>query len=84
MTERQTRRDFLITSGAVTGGIVTTTALKPTATNTAKPPANMPERVLGRTDVKLPICGLGGAGQTPLSWEDRERDAVAIIEKAWN
>ncbi|QSJ16963.1 aldo/keto reductase [Nostoc sp. UHCC 0702] len=82
MTERQTRRNFLITSVAVTGGIVTTTALQPNATNTAKPPANMPERVLGRTEVKVPIFGLGGAGQTPLSWEGKERDAVAIIEKA--
>ena len=42
----------------------------------------MPERVLGRTQVKVPIFGLGGAGQTPLSWEGRERDAMAIIEKA--
>lgn len=82
MTERQTRRNFLITSVAVTGGIVTTTALQTNAANTATPPASMPERVLGRTGVKVPIFGLGGAGQTPLSWEGKERDAVAIIEKA--
>ncbi|MBH8572167.1 aldo/keto reductase [Nostocaceae cyanobacterium CENA369] len=82
MTERQTRRNFLITSVAVTGGIVTTTALQKNAANTATPPASMPERVLGRTQVKVPIFGLGGAGQTPLSWEGKERDAVAIIEKA--
>ncbi|MBH8561177.1 aldo/keto reductase [Nostoc sp. CENA67] len=82
MTERQTRRNFLLTSVAVTGGIVTTSALQKNATNTATPPASMPERVLGRTEVKVPIFGLGGAGQTPLSWEGKERDAVAIIEKA--
>lgn len=82
MTERQTRRNFLITSVAVTGGIVATSALQKNATNTATPPASMPERVLGRTQVKVPIFGLGGAGQTPLSWEGKERDAVAIIEKA--
>jgi aryl-alcohol dehydrogenase-like predicted oxidoreductase len=78
MTEKQTRRDFLITSVAVAGGITATTAWQ----KTAKPTATMPERVLGRTEVKLPIFGLGGAGQTPLSWYDRERDAEAIIQKA--
>lgn len=79
MTKKQTRRDFLLTSGAVAGSIVLTTTFE----QTAKPTSAMLERVLGRTDVKLPICGLGGAGQTPLSWDDRERDAVAIIQKAW-
>ncbi|MBD2683175.1 MULTISPECIES: aldo/keto reductase [Nostoc] len=91
MTEGKTRRNFLITSVAVTGGIVTTNALQQnrsnTATqqntiNTATLPATMPERVVGRTEVSLPIFGLGGAGQTPLSWEGRERDAAEIIQKA--
>jgi aryl-alcohol dehydrogenase-like predicted oxidoreductase len=82
MTEGKTRRNFLITSIAVTGGIVATNALQQNAINIATPPAAMPERLLGRTEVKLPIFGLGGAGQTPLSWEGKERDAVAIIQRA--
>lgn len=82
MSEKTTRRNFLMTSVAVASGIVGATTLHQNATNTATPPATMPERVLGRTEVKVPIFGLGGAGQTPLSWEGRERDAVAIIEKA--
>lgn len=82
MTQRQTRRNFLMTTAAVTGSIVATTALQQNATNTATPPVTMPERVLGRTEVKVPIFGLGGAGQTPLSWEGRERDAVEIIQRA--
>ncbi|MBW4572021.1 MAG: aldo/keto reductase [Tolypothrix carrinoi HA7290-LM1] len=82
MSEKTTRRNFLMTSVAVAGGIVGATTLQQNATNTATPPATMPERVLGRTEIKVPIFGLGGAGQTPLSWEGRERDAVAIIEKA--
>ncbi|MBE9038036.1 aldo/keto reductase [aff. Roholtiella sp. LEGE 12411] len=82
MTQKQTRRNFLMTTAAVTGGIVATTALQQNATNTATPPVMMPERVLGRTEVKVPIFGLGGAGQTPLSWEGKERDAVAIIQRA--
>ncbi|MBH8551712.1 aldo/keto reductase [Nostocaceae cyanobacterium CENA357] len=82
MTEKQTRRNFLITSVAVTGGIVASTALQQNPSNTAVPPAMMPERLLGRTQVKVPIFGLGGAGHTPLSWQEKERDAEAIIQKA--
>ena len=78
MIEKQTRRNFLITSVAVAGGITATKAFP----QVAKPTATMPERVLGRTEVNLPIFGLGGAGQTPLSWYDRERDAEEIIYKA--
>jgi aryl-alcohol dehydrogenase-like predicted oxidoreductase len=82
MTEKQTRRNFLITTVATAGGIMATTTLQQNATNTASPPAAMPERVLGRTEVKVPIFGLGGAGQTPLSTEGKEREAVEMIQKA--
>ena len=82
MSEKTTRRNFLMTSVAVASGVVGATTLQQNASNTATPPAKMPERVLGRTEIKVPIFGLGGAGQTPLSWEGRERDALAIIEKA--
>jgi aryl-alcohol dehydrogenase-like predicted oxidoreductase len=44
--------------------------------------ARMPERVLGRTGVKVPVFGLGGAGQTPLSQNGQERASIPIIEKA--
>ncbi|MBR8839771.1 MAG: aldo/keto reductase [Stigonema ocellatum SAG 48.90 = DSM 106950] len=81
MTERTTRRNFIMTSVAVAGGIVGASALQQNASNSVTPPA-MPERVLGRTGVKVPIFGLGGAGQTPLSSEGKEKDAAAIIEKA--
>lgn len=82
MTAKQTRRNFLMTSAAVTGGLVVTSALQQNASNTATPPVIMPERILGRTEVKVPIFGLGGAGQTPLSWEGKQSDAEAIIHKA--
>ncbi|WP_414584808.1 aldo/keto reductase [Scytonema sp. PCC 10023] len=82
MSGNTTRRNFLITSVAVAGGVVGASALQQQAADTATSPATMLERVLGRTGVKVPIFGLGGAGQTPLSWQGRERDAVAIIEKA--
>jgi aryl-alcohol dehydrogenase-like predicted oxidoreductase len=82
MTGRTTRRNFLITSVTVAGSIVGATTLQQNASNTTTPPATMPERLLGRTDVKVPIFGLGGAGQTPLSQEGKEQDAAAVIEKA--
>lgn len=86
MTQKTTRRTFLTTSVAVAGGIVGGAALQQTLNSTAKEqssvPQTMPERVLGNTGVQVPIFGLGGAGQTPLSWENREPEAIAIIEKA--
>ena len=42
----------------------------------------MPERVLGRTKVMLPLLGLGGAA-SPLSRPHEEREALAIIERAF-
>ena len=42
----------------------------------------MPERVLGKTEISLPVLGLGGAGQTPISHAVRENEAIALIEKA--
>ncbi|MDF5729827.1 MAG: aldo/keto reductase [Rhizonema sp. PD38] len=78
----KTRRKFIVTTVAVAGGIVGASALQQNAGNTSTSLTIMPERVLGGTGVKVPIFGLGGAGQTPLSSEGRERDAVAIVEKA--
>ena len=93
MSGKTTRRTFLTTSLAVTGGIIGCAALKsdlnsttknqsPETTNQLPTTTSMLERVLGKTGVSVPIFGLGGAGQTPLSWENREQDAVAIIERA--
>jgi aryl-alcohol dehydrogenase-like predicted oxidoreductase len=42
----------------------------------------MPERVLGKTGISIPILGLGGAGQTPLSGEGQEKEAIALLEAA--
>ena len=86
MTQKTTRRTFLTTSVAVAGGIIGSAGLKQNLTSASRdqPPSTtaMPERVLGSTGVRVPIFGLGGAGQTPLSWENREKDAVAIIQRA--
>lgn len=83
MIGKTTRRNFLITSMAVAGGTVGASSLQKETSKAAKSPATMPERVLGRTGVKVPILGLGGAGtNTPLDKQDREGDALAIIQRA--
>ena len=81
MTEKTTRRNFIITGVAVAGGIVGSAALRQDTTQ-ATPPGTIPERVLGRTGVRVPIFGLGGAGQTPLSNDAAEGDAVALVHRA--
>lgn len=86
MIGKTTRRIFLTTSVAVAGGIIGGATLKQNLTSAAKKQVSvtkaMPERILGNTGVPVPIFGLGGAGQTPLSQDNRESDAVAIIERA--
>ncbi|NEO84907.1 MAG: aldo/keto reductase [Spirulina sp. SIO3F2] len=44
--------------------------------------AVIPERVLGKTGINIPIFGLGGAGQTPLGQRDRTAEAITLIETA--
>lgn len=101
MTDKTTRRNFLLTSVAVAGGVVGSAAIKQNLTNSADSSTQnevktakssrvmdfssgtMPERVLGATKIKVPIFGLGGAGQTPLSAEGKEKDAVAMIQRAY-
>lgn len=84
MVEKTTRRNFLITSVAVAGGVVGASTLQKESSKAGDSPVAMPERVLGNTGVKVPILGLGGAGtNTPLDKEDKEGEALAIIAKAF-
>ena len=46
-------------------------------------PTVMPQRELGRTQVELPILGLGGAGRTPLSRPNQEQAALEQIQRAF-
>ncbi len=84
MSKKTTRRKFLITSAAVAGGVIGNSALtqKQLSSADAAGQKTMPERILGRTGVSVPILGLGGAGQTPLSQEGKEKDAIALVERA--
>ncbi len=50
----------------------------------AAPTNPMPERILGKTGLSLPVLGLGGAGQTPLSHPGKAAESYALIEAAIN
>jgi aryl-alcohol dehydrogenase-like predicted oxidoreductase len=86
MTKKKTRRAFLATSIGMAGTIVGCGATKRKmilASSKSAANATMPERLLGSTGVKLPILGLGGAGQTPLSAPNAEDKAVVMIQRAF-
>ncbi len=60
-----------------------TAATAGASSNVALPELSaMPQRQLGRTNVPLPILGLGGAGRTPLSRTDQADAALAQIRRA--
>lgn len=81
------RRAFLVTSVAVASGVIGEATLNQrSASNTSgnRSPAvgTMPERLLGKTGRSVPILGLGGSGQTPLSSDGTEQESVALIQRA--
>ena len=82
MSQKTNRRKFLLASAAA-ATVIGSHALSKKRTkafsSTAK---SMPERTLGKTQISLPILGLGGAGQTPISHVGREAEAITLIEKA--
>ncbi|NER32634.1 MAG: hypothetical protein F6J93_00890 [Oscillatoria sp. SIO1A7] len=85
MAGKKTRRNFLAASAAIAGGIIGSAALKDSVTSARTPKAGtMPERILGKTGVSIPILGLGGAGYPLGSRGDNKNEAkaLAIIERA--
>ncbi|EAZ92095.1 aldo/keto reductase [Crocosphaera chwakensis] len=84
MTSFKTRRNFLLVGMSMLG---TVACQKANQSETVEkiafsPVAPLPERQLGNTGVSVPILGLGGAGQTPLSKHGQEKEAIALIEAA--
>lgn len=91
MSFKQTRRNFLLTGITVAGGLIGcsrlqqgSTSLTASSIQASTPTYSIaiPERILGKTNLTIPILGLGGAGQTPLSWQDSETQAIALVERA--
>ena len=84
MNKKTTRRTFII--GSLAAATVASTKTLSQQSNTPQSklaiPQSMPERLLGKTNISLPIFGLGGAGQTPLSKSGKEREAIALVERA--
>lgn len=83
MSEKTNRRNFLIGSVAA-ATVIGSQALtkKPNQAALSQTSSSMPERILGKTQISLPILGLGGAGQTPLSKAGQDKQAIALVEKA--
>ena len=82
MSRKTNRRNFIIGSVAAATAIGSHALTKKNTHASSSTTKSMPERVLGKTQISLPVFGLGGAGQTPISNEDREVEAIALIEKA--
>lgn len=90
MSPKTQRRTFLLSGLAAAGGLFGSLILhqdrRSASLPESSPPKNssLPKRVLGKTGISLPILGLGGAGQTPLSKPGAEKPAVEMIQQAWN
>ena len=93
MSSKIRRRTFLAAATAAALGVVSSVTQRQSASESTaetaaaspaalSPPLSMPERLLGATGVSVPILGLGGAGQTPLSQRGAEEDAVELIQRA--
>ncbi|MEM1426116.1 MAG: aldo/keto reductase [Cyanobacteria bacterium P01_H01_bin.130] len=66
------------------GPSATVTSTSPSTAEAAATSAiALPKRTLGRTKIELPVLGLGGAGQTPLSSSGQEKAAIEQIQRAW-
>jgi aryl-alcohol dehydrogenase-like predicted oxidoreductase len=81
MSQKTNRRNFLISSVAA-ATVIGSQALTKKTTRASSTIKSMPERILGKTQINLPVLGLGGAGQTPISDEEQEVESIALIEKA--
>ena len=82
MSKKTNRRNFLLSSAAAATVIGSHALTKRSTSASSSTAQSMPERVLGKTKISLPVLGLGGAGQTPISHAVRESEAIALIEKA--
>lgn len=90
MSPKSQRRTFLLSSLAATGGLLGSILLHKDRRSASVTPlsspknSSLPKKVLGKTGINLPILGLGGAGQTPLSQTGAEKESVEMIQQAWN
>lgn len=81
MSGKTHRRNFII-GGMAAATVIGCKAIERSTTARSQISQSMPERILGKTNVSLPIFGLGGAGQTPISKRGQEKEAISLIETA--
>ncbi|MEL7356151.1 MAG: aldo/keto reductase [Cyanobacteria bacterium J06560_6] len=97
-SSKQSRRAFLATGLTTAIGVAGCSSLQQRSATSAVaeepsklvaspkelllPQSTMPMRQLGRTNVSLPVLGLGGAGKTPLNWPKAEQAAIEQIERS--
>ncbi|MGK7942711.1 MAG: aldo/keto reductase [Crocosphaera sp.] len=86
MSSFHTRRNFLLAGMSLVGAMACQhiNQWETVEEMTSLPLEPLPQRTLGKTGVSVPILGLGGAGQTPLSKYGQEKEAIAIVEAAFN
>ncbi len=80
----KTRRNFLLAGMSLLGTVACQNSNQSPMVEqvTFSPVQLLTKRILGNTGVSLPILGLGGAGQTPLSKYGQQKEAIALIEAA--
>lgn len=90
---RKTRRQFLMTTLTTAVGTVGSVLFPPlrrsgskssaaeTPTSAVLEPTTIPQRRLGRTNIQLPILGLG-TGRAPLATANREPEAIEQLQLA--
>ncbi len=84
MISFKTRRNFLLAGMSLLGTVACQNINQSQTVEevTFSPVETLPKRIFGNTGVSLPVLGLGGAGQTPLSKYGQEKEAIALIEAA--
>lgn len=89
MAKPTSRRNFILTTLAMAGSIACSNVYQEQTEQQASAEIDrsgaeglMPERILGKTGISVPLLGLGGAGKTPLSSPGKEAEVNAILETA--
>ncbi|NJL53038.1 MAG: hypothetical protein HC930_14105 [Hydrococcus sp. SU_1_0] len=79
MSDQTNRRNFILGSVAAATAIGYKAITQNSESIAASQfTSSMPERILGKTNISLPILGLGGSGKTPISQrgQDKRSDRV--------
>ena len=78
------RRNLILAGIAMGTTVACDRKLLVKSASIAAPINPMPERILGKTGLSVPLLGLGGAGKTPLSHRGKAAESYSIIEAAIN